>query len=296
MPTIEENRAAWGEIYHWPDAGEEWSKRWGSAHMQWYGSILPRISAFLPADTILEVAPGYGRWTAFLKDLCKRLIIVDLAERCIDRCRRRFADCSHIWYFVNDGKSLEMVVDGSIDFIFSFDSLVHADEDVLKAYTAEFAKKLRPNGVAFIHHSNLGEYIHRIEAEARLSKIPKLLGMLKRLGLREKLSDSSRASSMTAEKMATFAEEYNLQCVTQELVTWGSRFTLTDCLSTLVPRGSRWSRQNRVLRNSGFVLEAERISELSRLYDWPLPPIGNKRGKGESLEGANEPSDLALSR
>ena len=90
--------------------------------MQWYGSILPRISAFVPADTILEIAPGYGRWTAFLKDLCKRMIIVDLSEKCIDRCRQRFENLSHISYFVNDGKSLEMVVDGSVDFIFSFDS------------------------------------------------------------------------------------------------------------------------------------------------------------------------------
>ena len=81
MPTIEENRSLFGESYDWPQAGEEWSTPWGNAHMQWYGSILPRISAFVPTDTILEVAPGYGRWTAFLKDLCKRLIIVDLAER-----------------------------------------------------------------------------------------------------------------------------------------------------------------------------------------------------------------------
>jgi SAM-dependent methyltransferase len=222
MPTIDENRSFWGEIYNWPQAGAEWSKVWGSAHIQWYGSILPRISAFVPADTILEVAPGYGRWTAFLKDLCKRLIIVDLSESCIDRCRQRFADCSHISYFVNDGKSLEMVVDGGIDFIFSFDSLVHAEEPVLKAYAAEFAKKLRPNGAAFLHHSNLGEYTRRIEVESRLSKVPKLLGLLKRLGVwDDNVTNLWRARSMTAAKMARFAEEHNLQCVSQELVTWG---------------------------------------------------------------------------
>ena len=62
MPTIEENCSFFDETYDWPQAGEEWSKDWGSAHMQWYGCILPRISAFVPTDTILEVAPGYGRW------------------------------------------------------------------------------------------------------------------------------------------------------------------------------------------------------------------------------------------
>src|SRR5436190_704548 len=154
MATIEDNRSFWGDTYSWPEAGDEWSRHWGSARMQWYGSLLPRVSAFVPADTILEIAPGFGRWTAFLKDLCKQLIIVDLSEKCIDRCRQRFADCSHISYAVNDGKSLEMVVDGSVDFIFSFDSLVHAEDMVLKAYVAEFANKLRPDGAAFVHHSN----------------------------------------------------------------------------------------------------------------------------------------------
>jgi SAM-dependent methyltransferase len=289
MPTIDENRSFWGEIYNWPQAGAEWSKVWGSAHIQWYGSILPRISAFVPADTILEVAPGYGRWTAFLKDLCKRLIIVDLSERCIDRCRQRFADCSHISYFVNDGKSLEMVVDGGIDFIFSFDSLVHAEEPVLKAYAAEFAKKLRPNGAAFLHHSNLGEYTRRIEVESRLSKVPKLLGLLKRLGVwDDNVTNQWRARSMTAAKMARFAEEHNLQCVSQELVTWGTSFALIDCLSTLVPRGSRWSRKNRILRNPGFMSEAKRLSDLSRLYDWPPAADRNHKGQDESLKGAGE--------
>jgi hypothetical protein len=60
--------------------------------------------------------------------------------------------------------------------------------------------------------------------------------------------------------MARFAEEYNLQCVSQELVTWESRFVLVDCLSTLVLRGSKWSRSNCILQNAGFMLEAKHLS------------------------------------
>ena len=271
MPTIEENRSLWGETYTWTEAGEEWSRHWGSARMQWYGSLLPRISAFVPAETILEIAPGYGRWTAFLKDLCSELIIVDLSEKCIDRCRQRFADCSHISYFVNDGMSLEMVVDGSVDFIFTFDSLVHAEDVVLKAYVAEFAKKLRPNGAAFIHHSNLGEYIRRIKMQCGLALIPMLPGLLKRLGIwdDDNLIGQWRARSMTAAKMALFAKDHNLQCVSQELITWESRFALVDCLSIIVPRRSEWARENRVFRNTNFMAEARSLSDLSRLYEWP---------------------------
>jgi ubiquinone/menaquinone biosynthesis C-methylase UbiE len=270
MPTIEENRSLFDDVYDWPEAGDEWSKDWGSAEMQWYGCILPRISAFVPADTILEIAPGYGRWTIFLKNLCKRLIIVDLSETCINRCRERFANYSHISYFVNDGRSLEMVADGSIDFMFSFDSLVHAEDAVMNAYTAEFAKKLRPNGAAFIHHSNLGEYARRIEAQSRLTKLPSLYRALEKLGVCDNLATQWRARSMSAAKMSMFAQEHNLQCVSQELVTWETRFVLVDCLSTLVRRGSKWSRPNRILKNAGFMLEAKRLSDLAPLYTWPI--------------------------
>jgi ubiquinone/menaquinone biosynthesis C-methylase UbiE len=167
----------------------------------------------VPADTILEIAPGHGRWTAFLKNLCNRLIIVDLSEGCINKCRERFAESSHISYFVNDGKSLEMVTDGSVDFIFSFDSLVHAEDAVLKAYTAEFKKKLRPNGAGFIHHSNLGEYIRRIEVQAQLSRLSRFYRVLEKLGICDNLATQWRLPSMTAAKMAKFAQEYNLQCL-----------------------------------------------------------------------------------
>lgn len=269
MPTIGENLSAWDKTYDWPQGGEEWSSDWGGAHMQWYGSILPRINAFLPTGTILEIAPGRGRWTAFLKDLCKRLIIVDLSPKCIDRCQQRFADCSHVSYFVNDGKSLEMVADGEVDFIFSFDLLVHAEEDILKAYAAEFARKLRPDGAAFIHHSNLGEYSSRIEVQSQLSKVPKLVGLLRRLGVCDNVTGQWRARSMTGAKMAAFAEDHDLQCVSQEFVTWSSRFVLLDCLSTIVRRESKWFRENSVLRNAGFMTEAKHLADLSRLYEWP---------------------------
>lgn len=49
--------------------------------------------------------------------------------------------CRH----VNDGKSLEMVPDGRVDFIFSFDSPGNAEDEVVKADVGEFAKKLRTN-------------------------------------------------------------------------------------------------------------------------------------------------------
>src|SRR6478672_13346534 len=54
--------------YDWREAGEEWSQPWGNSAAQWAGTIFPRIRECLPAGTTLEIAPGFGRWTHYLKD------------------------------------------------------------------------------------------------------------------------------------------------------------------------------------------------------------------------------------
>ena len=121
MPTVEKNLQQWNARYAWAQQGDEWSASWGGAEAQWLGAILPRIRAFVPTNTILEIAPGFGRWTNYLKDHCNRLIVVDLTASCIQACQQRFASSSHITYHVNDGISLAMIPDGAIDFVFSFD-------------------------------------------------------------------------------------------------------------------------------------------------------------------------------
>src|SRR5512143_2258054 len=124
MPTLALNKQHW-DAYAWPQGGDEWSAAWGGSEYVWYAVLLPRLLRFVPAGTILEIAPGYGRWTQYLKELCDRMILVDLAAQCIDACQRRFADSHHITYCVNDGLSLECVPPRSVDFVFSYDSLVH---------------------------------------------------------------------------------------------------------------------------------------------------------------------------
>ena len=119
--NIDKNRDYWGNEYEWKNQGEEWSESWGCSKSQWFSSILPRIQKYLPCNTILEIACGYGRWTNFLKDYCGHLYAIDLAEECIQVSTSRFKDNDHIEFFVNDGKSLDMIVSSSIDFDFIFE-------------------------------------------------------------------------------------------------------------------------------------------------------------------------------
>ena len=253
MPDVAWNKQKWDGRYHWQDGGDVWSGAWGGPEAQWRHALLPRISAFLPAGTILEIAPGHGRWTQFLKDRCDRMVLVDLSEQCIASCRRRFADQRNMSFHVNDGRSLGMVADESVDFAFSFDSLVHADADVIESYLGELRRKLRPDGVGFIHHSNLGEY-RRLAWLRRLGPLKGLLKPIVAAGTRT----HSRAADMTASKFERLAERAGLRCISQELVNWLGR-PLIDCLSVFTRRESAWAGPNRVLRNPDFMREAEEI-------------------------------------
>jgi 2-polyprenyl-3-methyl-5-hydroxy-6-metoxy-1,4-benzoquinol methylase len=267
MPTVEQNKSNWQTYYDWTKAGDEWSDNYGSAAMQWHASIMPRINAFLPAKTILEIAPGFGRWTQYLKDQCDRLILVDLTEKCIESCKQRFSTATNIEYHVNDGRSLDMVPNGSIDFLFSYDSLVHVDYDVISSYLRGIAAKLTPDGAAFIHHSNIGVYASYFAWMDWLKpqRLPGGRRMLMRWGLVE-ISDGARDRSMTADIFCDLASKVDLKVVSQELTTWNS-YRPIDCISIVTRPGSRWDRDYCRQVNRNFDLQADGIRKLAQLYD-----------------------------
>lgn len=263
MPTLEQNKSIWAGSYNWENRGDEWSAGWGGPSMQWYGSILPRINAHVPANRILEIACGYGRWTHYLKDLCNKLYALDLGEECIRYCKQRFASCSNIEYILNDGMSLEMIPDGSIDFVFSFDSLVHADESVLDSYMSQLPRILSNEGTVFIHHSNLFAYNRKYSI---IRKVPKLEGALKLVGILDR-SLHWRDFSVDAKKVERMADKYGLHCVSQEIVNWGTKRAYIDCMSTIKAAiAASAHAPNTVLHNKYFMREARNLRALSGLY------------------------------
>lgn len=261
MPTVTENLTMWAKGSEWAERGDNWSEAWGGPRAQWIACLYPRISAFLPAATILEIAPGYGRWTQFLKDYCQKLVVVDMEECCIDHCRRRFQDAPHITYHVNDGSSLAMIQDGAIDFAFSFDSLVHVEADCLEKYLRQLRNKLSPNGAGFIHHSNLAEF------RGTFDLYQKLPGRARLALERRRLIENShwRARSVSASIFQDLCLSAGLVCIGQELINWGSKRTI-DCLSLFTLPGSKWARPNQVVRNAEFMQEAGAIRRLAGQY------------------------------
>jgi hypothetical protein len=234
--------------YHWREAGEEWSAPWRSSSAQWFGAILPRIQDCLPTGTILEIAPGFGRWTQY----CDELLVVDRSSQCVEACHQRFAAEPHVRCYLNDGRSLSMIPDASVDFVFSFDSFVHPNQDVIEAYLCELGTKLKPVGKGFIHHSNFGAYANSLREQ-----IPEALA--KPL-IKAKILDWAhhRNPSMSADLFRALCDQNGLHCITQELVKWRGR-RLIDCLSFFVRSGSSPQNPTKIIRNPNFMREAARI-------------------------------------
>lgn len=67
MPSLTENKMVWDQFYDWSMCGDKWSAASGGVSYQWWTTLFPRLQRFVPARRILEIAPGYGRWTHYLK-------------------------------------------------------------------------------------------------------------------------------------------------------------------------------------------------------------------------------------
>jgi SAM-dependent methyltransferase len=236
MPNLDWNRITWNDKYPWTQAGEEWSECWGGSEAQWMGSILPRVHRFLPCRSVLEIAPGFGRWTRFLLRACESYVGVDVSRACVDACQERFRDVAHARFVENDGRSLAMVPDGSVDFAFSFDSLVHAELDVLEDYLEQLVSKLSPTGVAFIHHSN-----------ARAADAGEAASHL-------------RAGSVSAALVEKAIRRAGGKVLVQEEVNWGAT-SLIDAFSLFTTSTAQVHGDPVFLKNDKFMLEAQLIKE-----------------------------------
>ena len=264
MPSVEQNTEVWDQTYSWTQHGDEWSEDFGNTEAMWWFALRTRLHRYLPADTIIEIAPGHGRWTEYLRHLCRSLVIVDLSENCIATCKKRFANASNITYVVNDGRSLDTVPDNSIDFAFSFDSLVHCEKDVIAAYLNEIARTLKPDGVGFVHHSNIGAYSRLLDVFNALPSRFHLKGAFSRLASLD--VSAWRAPSMSAATFPELCEDANVDCISHELINWHHGRCMIDAISVFTGRASRWTRQCEILSNPRFVEAASGIKTLSRLY------------------------------
>lgn len=120
---------------------------------QWDALIWPHIRD-LDFRNVVDFAAGYGRNSTKLREVADHIIIVDINQECIEKCRQRFAGDERFEFIQNDGTSLTGIGDQTVSLLYSFDSMVHFEPEVVRAYMPEFYRVLQPGGHGFCHHSN----------------------------------------------------------------------------------------------------------------------------------------------
>lgn len=123
--------------------------------LQWENLIWPILKERnIDYHCVLDFAAGYGWNSVKLRQYADRIIIVDINQESIDACKERFKGDDRFVYIKTNGISLTGIRNEDVTFIYSFDSMVHFDSDVVREYLKEFYRVLKPGGYGFCHHSN----------------------------------------------------------------------------------------------------------------------------------------------
>lgn len=177
---------------------------------QWAWLVEPFLADAVDFSRTLDLAAGQGRNAARLLPRARELWLVDILAENIAACRARFGADPRLRYHVNDGASLPCVPHAALTLVFCFDSMVHFDSDVVRAYLHEFARVLAPGGHAFLHHSN-----HAANPGGDYRDSP------------------AWRNFMTRELMAHWAAKAGLEVVRQQPVDWLGDGGALDCLTLL---------------------------------------------------------------
>ena len=256
MVSIKKNVEIWDSADHWDNGslgsggglehGEKWSRSWGDSATQWSISLYPRIKKYLPAESVLEIGAGHGRWSEYLLRYCDQLHLNDISNNCLNYCRQRFVQNDNVSFYKTEGAKLTEIKDNSIDFVFSFDSLVHADLGVIESYIAEINRVLKKGGHAFIHHSNFHQY-----------------------GDVDYEHNHMRDPTVSAKLFRECCENVGMNCLIQEIIPWKQENLIDEkYIDTISILQSSDNKVETIIKeNKLFVQEQEIAQSIYALYN-----------------------------
>jgi SAM-dependent methyltransferase len=144
---MRDNFMFWGN-----DAKDYFDESEKVATEQWNTFIEPFLGT-IGGGKVVDLACGRGRWSNILKNSFKHVFASDVNQENLAYCKERFKKESRIDLVALDGYTLPFE-NNAMDFVFSFDSMVHFDLDVIAGYLRETYRVLKDGGKAFFHHSN----------------------------------------------------------------------------------------------------------------------------------------------
>ena len=161
----------------------------------WRTVILPFVED-CDFSAVIDLGAGHGRNSTMLAPKAGRLLVLDIQPGNVEVCRKRFAGQRHVECAANNGYDLRPAADEAFTLVYSFDSMVHFDPEVVRSYLRDTWRVLRPGGRGFFHHSNHG-------------------------GGTDWRTRPHGRNSMSLELFARYAQEAGLQTIRQRVLGWG---------------------------------------------------------------------------
>jgi SAM-dependent methyltransferase len=131
--------------------GEEWGGP------EFAARIVSDVAApYLGPDVeVLELGCGGGKFSAHLRERSRKLVCADISADMLARARAHVGEGDDIAFTQLNGRDFTGVPDASIDFIYSYDVLLHLQPQNVFSYLRDARRVLRPGGVFMLHAINL---------------------------------------------------------------------------------------------------------------------------------------------
>ena len=142
------------------DFSTAYGMEWGnpSAHPQ----LKPVISRYIhplltTATDAVEIGSGGGRWSQYIWDRVPwKVWLVDATHA------SEIAICGHfreqvpksVRFVVSPDGEMDEIPKKSVDVVFSFDTFVHFDESLVRAYIESIGRVLKPRGILILHYGH----------------------------------------------------------------------------------------------------------------------------------------------
>lgn len=215
---------------------EESAQRQYDVHLKEY------FNKYAPAGqnlTVMDFACGWGRITNVIKNNYSKIILCDISEKAILHCKERFGDDPKFEYVVNTIDNIPVESD-SVDFVFSWDSMVQFNYRLLDLSIFEINRVLKKGGYALLHHSN---YRGAFAAQ--------------KLSCSENYEENKMSRACTSYvDVKRIANHYEMDVVEQKLQDWGSGDNFVrhiDCFSVLQKKKDMGNDLEEILFKSGYV-------------------------------------------
>lgn len=110
-----------------------------------------------PTDIVMELGCGVGRIGREIAPLCREWHGVDISSSMLRVAEQRLEHLENVSLHKIDRTSLDHFADASLDKIYCSAVLIHLDKEDVFLFLREFARVLRPGGVAYFETWNLAD-------------------------------------------------------------------------------------------------------------------------------------------